>query len=488
MTSNPRKHIAVIGGGITGLSAAYELMAGTSAADCPVRVTVIERSGRLGGAVQTVARDGFIIEQGPDSFLSRKPAAVKLIRALRLENDLVGMNPAAGKSFIYLNGRLQAVPKGLMLGIPTRLKPFLSTGLISFKGKARASLDLVLPGTKHGGDVSLGSLIEGRLGKEVADSLVSPILAGIYAGDLHRLSTAATFPQLLDMTARHRSLIMGIVNSRGKGAPSAPAAGAGLPEHLRGSMFLSLKGGLRSIVDRLSEELIRMGADMKTETALESVGRSGRCYKLRLSDQTVIACDGIVFAGPAEEAAGLLQPFGLGSIAGLRQVPDVSVANVVMAFEGRSFPKPLEGSGFVVPRKEKMSITACTWASSKWNHTAPEGKVLIRAYVGHAADESHRNVDDEKLSLMVMKDLSRVTGTLDAPLFKLVTRHPLAMPQYLPGHLERIQAVERELEDRCPGLVLAGRSYRGVGIPDCIDQGVKAAGKVLGQLGLQPPT
>ncbi|WP_313998171.1 protoporphyrinogen oxidase [uncultured Paenibacillus sp.] len=488
MTSNPRKHIAVIGGGITGLSAAYELMAGTSAADCPVRVTVIERSGRLGGAVQTVARDGFIIEQGPDSFLSRKPAAVKLIRALRLENDLVGMNPAAGKSFIYLNGRLQAVPKGLMLGIPTRLKPFLSTGLISFKGKARASLDLVLPGTKHGGDVSLGSLIEGRLGKEVADSLVSPILAGIYAGDLHRLSTAATFPQLLDMTARHRSLIMGIVKGRGKGAPSAPASGTELPQHLRGSMFLSLKRGLRSIVDRLSEELIRMGADMKTGTALESIGRIGNGYKLRLADQSVIACDGIVFAGPAEEAAGLLQPFGLGSIAGLRQVPDVSVANVVMAFEGRSFPKPLEGSGFVVPRKEKMSITACTWASSKWNHTAPEGKVLIRAYVGHAADESHRNVDDEELSLMVMKDLSRVTGTLDAPLFKLVTRHPLAMPQYLPGHLERIQAVERELEDRCPGLVLAGRSYRGVGIPDCIDQGVKAAGKVLGQLGLHPPT
>ncbi|MDR6881309.1 protoporphyrinogen oxidase [Bacillus sp. 3255] len=478
------KQISIIGGGITGLTAAYKLHKRFASVGQSVQMMIIEKSAKLGGAIQTFKQDGFIIEKGPDSFLARKPAVLSLTRELGLLDELTAQSPTASKSYIYLEGKLHPVPAGLAMGIPTQMKPFLGTRLLSLSGKARAALDLVLPGITEPRDESLGSLIERRLGSEVTERLVSPILAGIYAGDLHRLSTAATFPQLLEMESKHRSLILGMLSSRKKQpAPQPLSAGSELPSHLRGSMFLTYKGGLCTLVDRLTEVLQSLGTQIQLNDPVVNLSRNQQKYEIRLASGKVVQADGIVMAAPAEQAIHMLQ--GTTSVQlseKLGQIPSVSVANVVMAFDQTHFKKPLQGSGFVVPRQEGLHITACTWTSSKWTHTAPQGKVLIRAYIGHFKDQTHLQLDDQELVYRVMKDLIRVLGERITPIFSAITRHPEAMSQYLVGHVERIREIEEELHTHFPKLVVAGRSFRGVGIPDCIAQGSDAAQRLFQQI------
>jgi protoporphyrinogen/coproporphyrinogen III oxidase len=477
------KHIVVIGGGITGLTAAYELLKRCSVTGRKVEVTLIEKQPTLGGSIQTVRRDGFIREKGPDAFLSRKPGAVRLSRELGLEHEWVGVNPAAAKSFIYMGSRLHPLPEGLAMGIPTRVRPFISTPLLSPLAKARAAFDFLLPRRREAaGDESLGALISRRLGSEVADRLVGPILAGIYAGDLHQLSTAATFPQLQQMEARHRSIILGMLASRKQPKPQASASSP-LPQALRGSMFLSFRTGLATLVERLADTLVQQGAVLATGRSISTVTRleqHERRYELRLTDGSRLYADGVLMAAPAEQALLLLQGSSERLNDRLAQIPSVSVANVVLAFDGQPFAKPLQGSGFVVPRGAGQHITACTWSSEKWKHTAPAGKTLLRAYLGHAADQSHVQRSDQELVSQVMTDLQRLMGpTVTEPLFAEVSRHKAAMSQYLPGHLERLRELEAELAEAWPGLFVTGRSYRGVGIPDCIAQGEEAAQRLF---------
>ncbi|MGG1517813.1 protoporphyrinogen oxidase [Paenibacillus oryzisoli] len=477
------KHIAVIGGGITGLTAAYELHKRYAAEEQSIQITLLEESNALGGAIQTLRRDGFIIEKGPDSFLSRKPAVLRLTKDLGLVPELVGLSPGASKSFIYLKGKLHPTPAGLAMGIPTQIKPFAGTRLLSLPGKIRAAFDLLLPRKGTSEDESLGSLIERRLGAQVADRLVGPILAGIYAGDLHELSTAATFPQLLDMENENRSLILGMLASRKmhKTKASTPD-GFELPPSIRGSMFLSYSGGLCTLVDRLKEALMSAGVLIRLNQSVQAVTRHQETYHIHLSDQSVVDVDGIIMAVPAEQASNLLQGSAHQITNCLTHIPSVSVANVVLAFDHDPFKQPLQGSGFVVPRQEGLLLTACTWTSSKWRHTAPPGKVLIRAYVGHWGDQSHQYLTDRELVQRVQKDLFAILGERAVSQFTEVTRHPSAMSQYLVGHTARLKDLEEELRVRYPHLIVAGRSYRGVGIPDCIAQGAESAERLFQQL------
>lgn len=473
------KHIVVIGGGITGLTAAYELLKRYSFKGRAIRLTLLEKKPALGGSIQTLRKDGFIIEKGPDSFLSRKPAAVRLCTELGLEQEWVGVNPAAARSFLYQRGRLHPMPEGLALGIPTKVRPFVSTPLLSPLGKARAAFDFLLPKRHAGEDESLGALITRRLGREVADRLVGPILAGIYAGDVHQLSTSATFPLLQQLESRHRSIILGMLASRKQ--PQAQASGPSLlPAALQRSMFLSLRTGLYTLVERLAETLRRQGAILAAGLSVTTMTRTGEGYTLRLSDGSRLQADGVILAVPAERALLLLQGASERLTEHLAHIPSASVANVVLAFDRQPFAKPLQGSGFVVPRGEGLQVTACTWASEKWQHTAPAGMALIRAYVGHAADQSHEFLSDKELASRVTADLRRMMGDFIAePLFTEVTRHKDAMSQYLPGHLDRLRELEDELRESFPGLIATGRSYRGVGIPDCIAQGEQAAQRLF---------
>ncbi|MEW9701305.1 protoporphyrinogen oxidase [Paenibacillus sp. SI8] len=476
-------HIVVIGGGITGLTAAYELHKQFAATNESIQITLIEKSPTLGGAIQTSKRDGFIIEKGPDSFLSRKPSVLTLSKELGLLGDLTRLSATASKSFIFLKGRLHPMPAGLAMGIPTQVKPFISTSLLSLPGKTRAALDFFLPRKPVYVDESLGDLIERRLGSEVTERLVSPVLAGIYAGDLHMLSTAATFPQLLEMENKHRSLILGMLASRkNQQTPPPHAGGVELPPHLRGSMFLTYKGGLYTLVERLKEVLERSGVRIRLNQSVVSLSRQWEGYEIRLADGEVLQADGIIMAAPAEQAVHMIHGASQRLTRKLGQIPSASVANVVMAFDQAQFSKPLQGSGVVVPRQEGLHVTACTWTSAKWQHTAPEGKVLVRVYIGHFKDQTHQQLADHELIEVANRDLNHITGEKVTPLFTELTRHSEAMSQYLVGHLERLQEMEEELQAHFPDMIVAGRSFRGVGIPDCIAQGSKAAERLFQQI------
>lgn len=468
------KRIAVIGGGISGLSAAFYLQKFSRERQLPVAITLFEGSGRLGGKIRTLRRDGCVIEQGPDSFLARKWPILELTRELGLEQELAPLNPEANKTYILHRQRLHPMPEGLMLGIPTRMLPFLTTGLISPLGKARAALDFVLPRKREKGDETLGAFLERRLGAEVHRHIAEPLLAGIYAGDTGELSLQATFPQFHEIERKHRSLMIGMMRSRRQQGGGGPAAQP-LPPQLAGSVFLSYKRGLATLVETLDE---RLGAVQRVlGKPVAALAREEGAYRLRLSDGAAFDYDAVVLAVPNYEASRLLAA----SLPEHRliDIPYASVANVVLAFPAGDLGDMLRGSGFLAPRGEGLSITACTWTSMKWPHTAPEHIALLRCYVGRAGDEAALRHDDGELTEIVRRDLKRTMGVNAKPLFVEVTRWNRAMPQYTLGHLERLEQFRTALAAQLPGVFATGAGFRGVGLPDCIAQGKQTADQTV---------
>ncbi len=467
---NRKQHVLVVGGGITGLTAAYYIQKQIREAHLPLTITLAEKSDRLGGKIQTERHDGFVIEKGPDSFLARKPAIIDLSMELGLEEKLVGTNPAAKKNYILHHNQLHLMPPGLILGIPTQMAPFVKTGLISPLGKVRAAMDLVIPARKEESDESLGGFLQRRLGREVAENIAEPLLSGIYAGDTQALSLKATFPQFQAIERKYGSLIKGMLFSRkAGGATSLPKLQ--LPPTVKQSMFLSYQGGLVTLVDTLQEAMTDV--NILTNHGIKSIVAQESYYLVEMENSKLIEVDSVVLAAPAFAAMGMLRDLEI--MSALAETIYVSVANVVMAFERGDIGHPLDASGFVVPHKEGMNITASTWTSSKWPLTTPGNKVLIRSYVGHARDQRFKQYTDEELVDRVRKDLHDIIGLDANPLFYRVTRWHESMPQYRVGHVERLQKVRRELETKRPGIFLAGAGYEGVGIPDCIQQGKNAA-------------
>ncbi|MBE3553474.1 MAG: protoporphyrinogen oxidase [Thermicanus sp.] len=462
-----RKKAVVLGGGITGLTAAFYLEKWSKEKGLPLEITVVERDDRLGGKVMTRRRDGFLLERGPDSFLARKPAMLQLIKDLKLEGELVATGPKGKKSYILHKGKLHHMPQGLTLGIPTEVGPFIKTGLVSPLGKMRAALDLLLPRGNTAQDESLGDFLERRLGSEVLYQIAEPLLAGIYAGDTHSLSLQATFPQFQEMEKKHRSLIFGMMRSK-KNPP--PKEMEGLPEVAKRTVFLSLSRGLISIIEKLADELkgkILLG------TGANRIEKREDQYWVTLGTGETLAADLLISALPAPILALLLPDVAVGER--LKRIHFVSVANVILAYEADQIPLDMNGSGFLVPRTEGRTITACTWTSSKWPHTAPPGKVLLRLYVGRSGQEEWLHMDDEELLHRLKMDLRETMGITATPLFHEITRLPQSMPQYPVGHLQNVKVIREELAARYPGLYIAGSSFNGVGMPDCVRQGKEAA-------------
>jgi oxygen-dependent protoporphyrinogen oxidase len=462
----PRIKVVVVGGGITGLSAAYYMKQKLAEQHRDVELTLIEKAEQLGGKIRTLHRDGFIIEQGPDSFMARKQPIITLTKELGLEAELAATNPLAKTNYILHKGRLHPMPLGFVLGIPTEVKPFIGTGLVSPLGKLRAACDLWLPRQKGKNDESLGRFIERRLGKEVLENITEPLLAGIYAGDTQALSLKATFPQFFEMEQKHRSLIKGMLSGKKK-----PPQAAELPEIARKSMFLTYKGGLATLVERLGEELKPI--KIITGQGIVEINRMDDEYDISLEGGNKLRADGVIMAIPAYQAASLLPE--IPAVKWLKKIPYVSVANVVLAFQEKDITFPLNGSGFVVPRKEGRTITACTWTSSKWLHTAPRGQVLLRTYVGRAGAQEWIHFTDEQLLAQVRKDLQQLMGIHAEPAFYEITRLKQSMPQYPVGHVEQLGLLRGELKRMMPGMFLCGAGYQGVGIPDCVRQGKQAA-------------
>jgi len=472
-----RKTVAVIGGGLTGLSTAYYLEKKAREQGIDLRVVLVEADKRLGGKIMTVKRDGFVIELGPDSFLGRKPAAVNLARELGIAHELVGTNPKARKTYILHDMKLHRIPPGLNIGIPTQFAPFATTTLLSWAGKMRAGLDLVLPRGQHQADQSLGNFLERRLGSEVVDRMVEPLLAGIYAGDMRKLSLRATFPQFEQLEIKYGSLIKGMLQqARAKKAETAqPEYGAKVQPKLPDSVFYTFREGLEYFIEQIASALKQTDIRMSTRVQSITPQDAGR-HLVKLSGGEEIMADAVMVTTPTYESAKML-PGRFQTHSHLTQLPHASVGTVVLAFRRDQIHFPLDSTGFVVRKVEPTTITACTLTSTKWVHTATEDKVLIRCYVGRAGQEGILDQTDEEIVKRVRADLQKIFGLTEEPMFTIVTRLRESMPQYYVGHLDRVKAFLDQVDAELPGVFFAGMGFTDVGIPGCVSQALQAAEK-----------
>ncbi|GGB51744.1 protoporphyrinogen oxidase [Virgibacillus dakarensis] len=458
-----KKQIVIVGGGITGLTAAYYLQKEIKANQLPYDVKLVEASHRLGGKVKTYRRDGFTIEQGPDSFLERKKPAVKLIKNLGLRDQLV--RNGTGQSYILVGNKLHKMPSGSFMGIPTQVRPFLFSGIFSLKGKVRAGFDLALPKGKQQTDQSLGGFFRHRFGNELVENLIEPLLSGIYAGDIDQMSLMATFPNFYQVEQKYGSLIKGLSETMPKPAKK---------KKKKPGMFLSFAGGLQVLIDALETQL---GDTVLLNTAVDHIEKKDHGYHVLLDSGEVYKADAVVIATPHYTVPKMFSQYDFFTT--FNEIPATSVANVALAFDQSAIKKDIDGTGFVVSRNSDFRITACTWTHKKWPATTPDGKVLLRCYVGRPDDQSVVDLSDEEIVDIVLNDLNKTMDITQKPEFCVVSRWKNAMPQYTVGHLERIAKVRGEVSNRLPGLFLTGSSYEGIGLPDCIKQGEKAVAEVL---------
>jgi oxygen-dependent protoporphyrinogen oxidase len=455
----PAEPVAVVGGGITGLVAAHHLAA------AGVPFMLFEAQPRWGGVVRTERVEGFLLEGGPDSILAQKPDGIALCRDLGLGESLVPTN-APRTVYVLRRGRLHALPEGV-LGIPSRLGPFLRTGLFSWRGKLRMALDLVAPRGGEG-DESIASFLRRRLGQEAVDRLGQPLMAGIHSGDPERLSLRATFPRLAELEARHRSLLRGF-RAAARAAPGPPAGPAGFS-----SVFVTLRAGLGELVEALVATL--PPASLRPKTSVASVARTGGGFSLRMADGTRDTASAVILAVPPPQAAVLLTDLDRELADLLAAIPFVSTAAVFLGYRREDVTHPLDGHGVMIPWTEGLRTSACTFFSSKFTGRAPAGHVLLRGFLGSARDTGVLASTDAELAQIVRQELGSLLGLRGEPVLVRVYRWPGGTPQMEVGHLERMARIEARLAAG-PGLALAGAGLRGAGLPDCIADGRAAAGR-----------
>ncbi|HEX8457826.1 MAG TPA: protoporphyrinogen oxidase [Pyrinomonadaceae bacterium] len=502
-TSRRRRRIVIVGGGISGLAAAYELTRRVPSDHPAPEVLIIEASPRLGGTVRTHRREGFLLEGGPDAFISEKPEALELALELGLESRLVETNAAHRRSFIVGGGRLRPVPEGFHLLAPSRFLPFLTTDIFSWTGKARMALDLLLPrravaahSNQDAGDdshtagdtddESLAAFVRRRFGREALERMAQPMVGGIYTADPEQLSLRATMPRFLEMERAHRSVILAMWRARRRAATDTRGTSGA-----RYSLFLSFDAGVQTLTDALAAalpaETVRLNTtveaiDFKRETErwhLSVRTRSGADGELsETGDGELIEADAVCLALPAYASGHLVRTVDAELADELDAIPYASTATVNLAFRRADIPHALDGFGFVVPYVERRSTLACTFSSVKFAGRAPEGYALLRAFVGGALQPEMYALDTERMISAVRADLRALLGIERAPLFTHVEKWPRSMAQYHLGHLARIARLRRRLQ-HFPTLQLAGNAYGGAGLPDCISSGRAAAQEMM---------
>ncbi|WP_141433136.1 protoporphyrinogen oxidase [Bacillus sp. 03113] len=469
-----KSKVVIIGGGITGLSTAYYLQKHARENQWPIEVTLVEASHRLGGKIQTIVKDGYVIEKGPDSFLARKQSASRLAKEVGMSDHLV--HNASGQSFVLVNERLFPMPGGSIMGIPTQIAPFVTTGLFSAVGKLRAAADFILPRSNAVQDQSLGQFFRRRLGNEVVENLIEPLLSGIYAGDIDQLSLMSTFPQFYQVEQKYRSLILGM-----KQASNAAPNKEKKTEKKSNGLFLTFNTGLSSFVDAIESSL--EASSVLKGFRVEDIKKQETGYQVDLNGGESLFADSIVMAVPHQVTQSLFSKYELFDC--LKDMPSTSVATVALAFDQKAIKKDINGTGFVVSRNSDYTITACTWTHKKWPHTTPDGKVLLRCYIGRSGDQTVVDLSDDQIVKIVLEDLNRTMDISMDPEFVIISRWNDSMPQYTVGHKQRIEMIKARVKEELPGIILAGSSYEGLGLPDCIDQGESAVKEAFTYLNYQ---
>ncbi|MDY6951043.1 MAG: protoporphyrinogen oxidase [Thermodesulfobacteriota bacterium] len=471
-----RKKIIVIGGGITGLSAAFRLLELSKEETGPLDVTLIEARDQLGGVIHTIKKDGFLIDSGPDNFVTAKPWAIALARRLGIESELISTNEANRSAMVVRNGKMMPIPEGFLLMAPTRFLPIITTPLFSLPGKLRMAMELFIPARRENDDESLASFVIRRFGREALDRVVQPLISGIYTAKPHKLSLRATMPRFLDLETKYRSVIRGM-RAEGK---RRKTSGSGA----RYSMFVTFRNGLNTLIkaleDRLSHVHFRLG--QRAAQVQKTAPHNGHpLWEVTIEAGPSIKADGVIIAGPSKHAATLLKAVDTDLSRQLSAVGYASSAVVHLAYKRSQIAHPLNAFGCVVPITERRDIIAASFSSVKYEGRAPAGHVLLRAFMGGALQPQIVQQTDEELTRTARRDLDALLGITTPPQLALVSRWPDSMAQYDVGHMERV-ALMRQRLSRHKGLELAGNGFEGVGIPDCVRAGERAAEDLLSDL------
>ena len=463
-----RLSVVVVGGGITGLAAAHRVTELSRERGIELDLKVIEARDRVGGTIATEHADGFVIEAGPDSFLSEKPWALALCRRLGLESQLLRTDDRFRKVFVWYRGRLHPLPDGFQLLAPTRLLPFATSSLFSWPGKLRMAMDVLLP-RGGGDDESLGAFVRRRLGREALERVAQPLVAGIYTADPDELSLAATMPRFLETERRHRSLILGLRRAL-RTTPAPGTSGA------RFSLFVTLADGMGALVRTLAGRLPDSSVVLRQRVA--SLERAPGRWRVTTADGGRFDAERVVLAVESHGAARLLRYVDPALATLLGEIEYAGAVTVSLGYRRGDVPHPLDGFGFVVPRTEDKSILAGTFSSVKYPGRAPDGYVLLRCFLGGALDARVLGEDDGQLLSRARAELREALGITAAPVLSRIARWPASMPQYRVGHLARVETLERRALT-LSGLHLAGGAYRGVGIADCVRSAEAAAEAAL---------
>jgi protoporphyrinogen/coproporphyrinogen III oxidase len=458
------KRIAIVGGGISGLAAAFALEERRRAGEA-VEYAVYESGPRFGGVLSTEEVDGCLVEAGPDSFLTEKPWAADLCRRLGLEDQLIGSNDRDRKTYILVKGKLTPLPDGLMFMVPTRLAPALLSTLFSPATKLRMVREWSFARRGSRGDESVAALVERHYGAEMVERLADPLLSGVYGGEAAQLSVRAVLPRFVEMESKYGSLGRGMVAARKDKNSARPAP----------PIFTSLKGGMQQLVEALVKGL--PDGVLLANSPVQALQKQGRGWVVSAgyaSDEF----DSVIIATSATAAAHLFEITYAALASELKAIPYSSSMTVAMGYAKDVRAALPPGFGFLVPRSEGKRMLAATFVHNKFPYRAPEDRALIRCFLGGSRDEAVLQLPDDEILSIVRDELGQILGLNAEPLFTRIYRWQGAMAQYVVGHLDRLQRIEGMLK-QWPGLVLAGNAYRGIGIPDCVRSGEAAVQQVL---------
>ena len=462
MRVTKKRKVVVVGGGITGLSAAFYLQQEAGRNNWPIDITIVEASLRLGGKIQTYRKNGFVIERGPESFFDSSRSVRTLARELNIEHLIVQNN--AGRSYMAVGRQLHPIPSNLLFGGELEVSSFVASSAISLSGKIRAAGDLVLPKNSDDLDEPIGDFFRRRFGKELVENLIEPLLASTFAGDIDHLSIQSMFPQFYQLEKKYRSILIGMMRT-GSGFFSY--------ENVKGRIqYETFRNGLETLIEAIEESLIasKVLKGVKVD-AIEKLQDDK--LKVYLTNKETIVADAVVMTTPFNVAKSIFRDYSV-----MQQLPPMNsatIGTVTMIFKEGQLEKYQDALNFFVSRNSDFAITSCTWSNRKWDHICPEGYEVLRIYIGRVGDESIVELSDHEIEKTIIQDLQRIIGLKAAPTQTIVTRWKDVMPQYTVGHEKRLQFISDEFHEQFPNVFLVGSSYDGISIPSCVTQGKTAA-------------